>query len=352
MFKNYVSLGGACDVAKGLKKYYLRSQSGPFDWLVSPFEGVIDCIENQFEDFLVRENLDLDLENKRHFKDRKYDFTYLHDVKNNLDEEYFEIKTKYNRRIEKFKQSIIEPTCFIRRLRNVKEIEFILKNREHIEEVIMQSNSANKLIFILPKSFKSYAEGLDSYYVGEPWNKMKAEDLSNIFDTSPELLSYLLSNADPDIIINNILYSHSGYENRLMYASTLISSYFNELVVKKRKIDIETDKKYILISGGGIFGRLFYEMTHEQEKICLFIDSESRASQYMGHPILKAHEAMLYIEKLGINKKDILAVIVEVWKWDEMRKELNNIGINDCVPLSFILQKSLGIWPEEQKFKP
>lgn len=207
------------------------------------------------------------------------------------------------------------------------------------------------MILLLPDVLERFSGEL-KVYVGKPWNKMKAETLSNIFDTSKELLSYLLNNAEPQEIINNMLYQQARDEGRYMYANSLMHSYFNELVVKKEKINIDTEKPYILVYGEGVFGRLFYELFLDKEKICLFIDSENQASGNKEYPIMKLGDVDLYVEHLGIDRKDILAVITPVWKWDESCNDLNKLGINDCIPLSFILQKSLGIWSRDQIFQP
>lgn len=61
-------------------------------------------------------------------------------------------------------------------------------------------------------------------------------------------------------------------------------------------------------------------------------------------------QAISYIEKNEISKADILAIITDVWNWDMKVKEFNEEGISDCIPLSFILQKNLGIWTEGQLF--
>lgn len=49
---HYISLGYFCSIAMELERLGLRSESSPFDWLISDFEGVIHAIENHFEDFL------------------------------------------------------------------------------------------------------------------------------------------------------------------------------------------------------------------------------------------------------------------------------------------------------------
>lgn len=66
MFDNFISLGPWCATAASMSKHGLRSWSGPFDWVLTPcFESVLNLIENDFEDFLLRENLET-YSNKKH----------------------------------------------------------------------------------------------------------------------------------------------------------------------------------------------------------------------------------------------------------------------------------------------
>ena len=58
MFHNFISLGAWCPTAASMSKYGLRNGSFLFDWLGTPrFESVIHFIENEFSDFLLKENI-------------------------------------------------------------------------------------------------------------------------------------------------------------------------------------------------------------------------------------------------------------------------------------------------------
>ncbi|MGR5968008.1 DUF1796 family putative cysteine peptidase [Bacillus paranthracis] len=52
------SLGNACLVSNRLRKYKLRSYTGVIDWMLSPnLLQVVDLLQNQFENFMKKENL-------------------------------------------------------------------------------------------------------------------------------------------------------------------------------------------------------------------------------------------------------------------------------------------------------
>jgi hypothetical protein len=52
----FISLGSRCSTASILKKLHLKSESYPFDWLVSKLDTIRDCIESSFEHFLNKSN--------------------------------------------------------------------------------------------------------------------------------------------------------------------------------------------------------------------------------------------------------------------------------------------------------
>jgi len=134
MFDNYISLGSACHVAASMEKLGIRSFSGPFDWYVSSFKGVLECLENDFKDFLCRDNLQI-LDNPTYFKDLKYDFTFSHEITTSLDDEYDLVCEKYKRRIENFKRRIQERTCFLRAI-SPNEVDYVKNNSAYIQNLI------------------------------------------------------------------------------------------------------------------------------------------------------------------------------------------------------------------------
>ena len=56
-FNVAISLGEVCQPAWYLRESHLRKQSFPFDWLITPFEGLLQFISNEGDFFLEKENL-------------------------------------------------------------------------------------------------------------------------------------------------------------------------------------------------------------------------------------------------------------------------------------------------------
>ena len=52
-----ISLGGECQVAYQMRLHGIRNESLPFDWIITPFEGLEKILIQRFEHFLRPENL-------------------------------------------------------------------------------------------------------------------------------------------------------------------------------------------------------------------------------------------------------------------------------------------------------
>ncbi len=111
------SLGTDCSCAIYLTKCFLRSSSGPFDWLThASFETRAQLIVNGFEGFLDKDQLvllpkDENISNDAHcdyYHHLKTDFYHYHDFRAGvpLEEQLAGVQEKYNRRIERFYESL------------------------------------------------------------------------------------------------------------------------------------------------------------------------------------------------------------------------------------------------------
>lgn len=59
-FQHYVSLGGYCEVAHQIRRRWGTKKAHFFDWLVTPFPGLMKILESDFDGVFLRENLRLD----------------------------------------------------------------------------------------------------------------------------------------------------------------------------------------------------------------------------------------------------------------------------------------------------
>lgn len=89
----FISLGGWCGVAIGLRGCDLYEEAYPFDYVRSTFEGVIDCFETDFQNFFPK-TIKVD-NNAYHSIRGKYVGFYYHNV------EEREVREAFLRRIDR-----------------------------------------------------------------------------------------------------------------------------------------------------------------------------------------------------------------------------------------------------------
>ena len=224
-YNNIISLGYFCSTAMEIERLGLRSASYPFDWIVSEdFENVINLIENNFEGFLKKENLIYDKFNFKYI-DKETKIAFFHDFseKNDFDSDFEQVKCKYARRIERFYNTIKQPTLLIRYISDQNEYNYIAENYNNISELFKTYNSNNEIVFvsndtIRPKSVKVYKVNPDHF-----------DTVARKFlNKNIELKEYILRNIsyDPDII----------RENKKRYKRNLIKRTINKGRLSIRKI--------------------------------------------------------------------------------------------------------------------
>lgn len=114
-FDIVISLGEDYGCASYLQEHGLRKFSGPFDWLTkASFNARIECICNDFSEFLQKENMKIIPKNPSkitdgkhdYYEDEKTDFYFYHDFDAGVsfNEMYSAVKEKYDRRIKRFYQ--------------------------------------------------------------------------------------------------------------------------------------------------------------------------------------------------------------------------------------------------------
>jgi hypothetical protein len=110
-----VSLGNACSIAYQLKKYNLRKNAYPFDWLkILKWEDLNRIIENEFASFYDKENFKFKYFSEK-FPQEESGIAYIyenngilfcHDFNENFEESYKKYIDKYKRRVYRFYEII------------------------------------------------------------------------------------------------------------------------------------------------------------------------------------------------------------------------------------------------------
>jgi hypothetical protein len=112
-----VSLGRACDIAYQIRRHFGQTEAYPFDWLITPIDGLIKIIRSDFSGFLDRDQLIVKDGQVVH---RDTDVIFVHDFEeaevDKLDELLPAIAEKYARRIDRWRKVIHshEPILFVR----------------------------------------------------------------------------------------------------------------------------------------------------------------------------------------------------------------------------------------------
>lgn len=98
----FISLGQQCGVAYNLENFGYKEETLPFDWIRTPnFACIVNLIENNFEGFLNKENLEYNEnpEIKFYFRNKINRCEFVHECE---EQDFGEIEEKYTRRISRF----------------------------------------------------------------------------------------------------------------------------------------------------------------------------------------------------------------------------------------------------------
>lgn len=128
------SLGERCMTAHQMRLNNLRSQSNPFDWIITEDTSqLVNTILNNFSHFFDKEDIIVTGRTKEHLiiKDLSTGFRCPHDIKANsdFDLEYEEFRMKYSHRISRFMTQLhtASSILFIRTNANENDIKELVK---------------------------------------------------------------------------------------------------------------------------------------------------------------------------------------------------------------------------------
>lgn len=278
-YDNCLSLGWFCGTASSMSKLGLRNFSGPFDWYFSDFDSVINQIDNEFIDFMKKENLEV-IENKpNEFRDKKYNFLCNHDIKENFDKEYDAIYDKYIKRAKRFIESIKNPTCFFRAVRSEKEIEYIINHADYIERILKRYNSNNAIVYIVLNYMRSLPNNLKWFRLMTDEYIGKTYEMRNMFNESKELLQFCKTLLKPEQIQLNRKFDNQ--QNGQTAGAAEVNYYIsNDIDGVDQKIldmlDLQNNESFY-IWGGGKYGIPLYRYLLERNvKVKAIIDNRPK----------------------------------------------------------------------------
>jgi len=166
-----INLGGECQVAYQMRLHGIRSESLPFDWIITPFESLVKIVQERFENFLKKENLVfIENEKEKYVFDTYYGIRFLHDFKLQPDfiKDYDRIQQTYARRIERFLELLQKSkhALFIRKT--------ITKEQAITLRSLLQSITPDNTFIILAADQNPHTQ--------QPWN---LDQIKNFYLETP-----------------------------------------------------------------------------------------------------------------------------------------------------------------------
>lgn len=274
-YKNCISLGWFCGTASAMQMLGLRCFSGPFDWYFSDFDSVLKVMENDFDDFMSKKNLQVTEDNPKAFHDIKYGFRCNHDISHNFETEYHSIYEKYNRRAIRFMQEVKQPTCFFRAVRSNQEITYINQNKDYIRSVIKKGNPNNEIIFLLLNDMDELSNDFIWFRLGIERYIGKEYEMFTMFSGSEKLLRYCA---------DNILSEKQIKENRKYIPVSRIACAYVDHCIEEDDNSIElilkehflTAGHEIYLFGGGMYGiRISDYLKNREIRVKAIIDNDN-----------------------------------------------------------------------------
>ncbi len=150
-YEHIISLGSFCSPALELERLGFRDGSYPFDWILShTFKKVLDLIDTSFKEAFVPNQLYQRRDARQIYENKLFDLIFVHDFSGyeSFDRQYKNFNEKYQRRIKRFYDSIIEPTLFIRYIETKAELSWICSEQMNILFFLKTFNKLNEILYI------------------------------------------------------------------------------------------------------------------------------------------------------------------------------------------------------------
>lgn len=321
----FISLGYYCGPAASMEVHGLRTTSGPFDWYVSDYQGVIKTIEERFEHFLEFDNLVHYDERKHYFYDVKYGFLFNHEIGigDKEDLRYQTIKEKYNKRIYRFLDMLKTPCCLIRAVKDENEIEYINNHYLSIEQMFKAYNAENIVVYLVPQNILTIETKFPFYKVNQCI--LHPDESPHLFEQNKDLLPFFFSNIEAEERIKNLAFFYrkqlSVTEGRYMVAMQLLNGLVDS-VDFCQKI-----RKKVLIYGCGAIGKALYREISKKVTVLAFIDEFSWEEKYDSVDILKLEDyESLHPMLMGVD-----IIVTPFVAYEEIKQRIQSIYKNEDV---------------------
>jgi len=278
MYREVISLGWFCGTASSMSRYGYRSSSTPFDWVYSELKGILKLIDEDFEGFMSKDNIKFVDGKPKEFIDTKYGMHFIHEIKNNFENEYEIILNRYKKRIQNFRAISTKGVVYLRAVRNQDELNYLTQHQQYIRQVVTKYNSNNQIIYLLPEYLVLEPNiELNYFNLKSSYDGSSIEALRGMFNKNQEIIEYLDNIINPIARNENLLFDVKKENKRLQ---TRADKFL--LLEKLINADISSERlpSRIAIYGLGVIGRYFYHVIKDLVEVVCFIDSNTETRVY------------------------------------------------------------------------
>lgn len=196
MFDHVISLGWFCSPALEIERIGLRDASYPFDWLMThDFSCIIDLIKNKRYIKLYSDEMLQYESDASKWYNQEYLISIFHDFNKykKMSHQIDAVNDKYFRRMKRFYENIMEPTLFLRYIKDKSEALYISKNASEIADILKDENVENEIVYIANSDLRDALQLSTSrvYFVVPDDQDYVAR---NFLKQLPDLLEYLEKN--------------------------------------------------------------------------------------------------------------------------------------------------------------
>lgn len=345
MYNCFISLGYGCGITASLSKEGLRSFAGPFDWCIQELKAEMKVLLENFEGFLLRENIRIVPDKVPTFKDLSNGIIFPDEHFKDLDKEWDEINEKYQRRIKRAKEKIeMGGVCFIRGIVDQAEVDYILHNAEEINSAIRSEELNNDIIFLAP-NYVNIPDNFGFRYYIMPFSRYTTDfrkSLRGYYDLADGFVQYCVENYNENERNKNLVYDlrqdNEYYRKRFSInemearAMKLVDDVWEaarrtqraeakfNMLVQVVSMDLNEIKlpDRVIIYGAGDIGKVLYNKLREKIEVEYFIDKFSNEGEYLGCPIISIDQVD------DLSKKTI--VVTTAFDFEDIKFSLKRFG--------------------------
>lgn len=136
-FHKVLSLGMACDTAFQIRRNFAQTEAYPFDWWITPYDGLRELIAGDFAGLLSEENLE---RSGQYVVDHRFGLAMMHDFENleRFRDTLDAVRAKYRRRISRWLALFTNPVSVL-----------FVRGQQYADDSVIGESKARALLALL-----------------------------------------------------------------------------------------------------------------------------------------------------------------------------------------------------------